>query len=276
MARVRFAVVGAGRAGKARMRAIEENRDALLVAVVRRGLSPTFPEMLMESSVDVVILCTPNALHVPMAVAALEAGKHVLVEFPLAPGPEVARELIALAIQKSRVLHVEHIELLSPSQRAQRQRMRGLGRPRGGSLHFEAGSEGWIGDPALAGSSALCALARLHRLVDLFGDATVQAAEQRELEGGGRELCVDLAFEAGGTTRLVETRALGQTRSTQWNIECERGVLDNPPEESARGLFAEDLDWFMGRLQGRGGSYLPDVRILHVLELVSSIERMLA
>jgi predicted dehydrogenase len=275
VSRIRLAVVGAGRAGQARIRAIKEHRDGLLVAVVHRGVPPRFPEMLMETSIDAVIICTPNALHVPMAVAALEAGKHVLVEFPLAPGPDAARELIALAIQKKRVLHTEHIELLSPSQRAQRQRLRGLGRPTGGELRFEGGTDGWIGDRSLAGSPALGALARLHRLVDLFGDATVDAAALRELEGGGTELSVDLAFARGGSTRLVETRAPGRARATHWAIECERGVLDDPPPEPSQGLFLDDLDWFLRRIQGQGGSYLPDVRILHVLGLVASIEAQL-
>src|SRR5580765_6753046 len=40
--------------------------------------------ILADASIDAVHVCTPNALHFPMAKAALEAGKHVLCEKPLA------------------------------------------------------------------------------------------------------------------------------------------------------------------------------------------------
>jgi predicted dehydrogenase len=43
-----------------------------------------YRELLTAREIDAVIICTPNALHAPMAIAALEAGKHVLVEKPLA------------------------------------------------------------------------------------------------------------------------------------------------------------------------------------------------
>ena len=47
--------------------------------------------------VDAVHICTPNALHFPMAKAALQAGKHVLCEKPLATSVAEARELVELA-----------------------------------------------------------------------------------------------------------------------------------------------------------------------------------
>jgi hypothetical protein len=120
-----------------------------------------------------VILCTPNLLHASQARAALDARKHVWW-FPAAPlrriPPLLARPRYRL------VLHEEHIELLSPSQAWLRERARPLGRPRGATLEVTGSGEGWIADPALAGTPALCALARLHRLVDLFGEAEVRAA----------------------------------------------------------------------------------------------------
>jgi predicted dehydrogenase len=56
-----------------------------------------FREILADPQVDAVDICTPNAQHFPMAKAALEAGKHVLCEKPLAVSAAQARELTELA-----------------------------------------------------------------------------------------------------------------------------------------------------------------------------------
>ncbi len=58
-----------------------------------------FDELLRDPQVGVVHLCTPNYLHYPMAKAALQAGKHVICEKPLAMNSNQSAELVALASQ---------------------------------------------------------------------------------------------------------------------------------------------------------------------------------
>lgn len=65
-------------------------------------------EALLESDVDVVVLCVPNALHVSMATAVLKAGKHVVVEKPLAPTAAEGEALFTLAEKQGRLLAVHH------------------------------------------------------------------------------------------------------------------------------------------------------------------------
>ena len=56
--------------------------------------------LLGDPEIDAVHVCTPNALHFPMAKDALNAGKHVLCEKPLAISVEQGRELVELAKAK--------------------------------------------------------------------------------------------------------------------------------------------------------------------------------
>src|SRR5215207_8766709 len=50
-----------------------------------------YSTLLAMPDVEAVVICTPNALHVPQTRAALLAGKHVLVQKPLALSPDGAR-----------------------------------------------------------------------------------------------------------------------------------------------------------------------------------------
>jgi predicted dehydrogenase len=59
-----------------------------------------YRKMLADSSIQAVHICTPNAVHFPMATAALEAGKHVLCEKPLAVSSAEAAALASLARAK--------------------------------------------------------------------------------------------------------------------------------------------------------------------------------
>ncbi|KAG8572610.1 hypothetical protein GDO81_012102 [Engystomops pustulosus] len=70
-------------------------------------------EALQSNKVDVAFICTDNQNHEQSIRSFLEAGKHVLVEYPLALSAQAAHELWQLAEQKGKVLHVEHIELLT-------------------------------------------------------------------------------------------------------------------------------------------------------------------
>src|ERR1700691_2789293 len=60
-----------------------------------------YHQILDDPEVDVVHVCTPNALHLPMVTDALNAGKHVICEKPLSTSVENARKMVALAQEKN-------------------------------------------------------------------------------------------------------------------------------------------------------------------------------
>src|SRR5438034_3383716 len=69
----------------------------------------TLEVLLSDREVDLVDLCLPTDLHKPMALAALAAGKHVLVEKPIALSVADADEMIAAAEQAGRLLMVAQV-----------------------------------------------------------------------------------------------------------------------------------------------------------------------
>ena len=64
--------------------------------------------LIEDARIDAVAICTPMRTHFELARAALRAGKHVLVEKPLAHTVDAARELVELAEARERVLLVDH------------------------------------------------------------------------------------------------------------------------------------------------------------------------
>jgi predicted dehydrogenase len=74
-------------------------------------------ELLENPSIEAVAVATPVDTHYPIAKAALEAGKHVLVEKPMTSTVETAEELVALARKKGLVLMVDHVFVFSPPVR---------------------------------------------------------------------------------------------------------------------------------------------------------------
>ncbi len=95
---IRFAVVGCGHIGKRHAEMITRESGAGLVALCdirpqeELGIDayevPFFPslEALLEAGleIDVITICTPNGLHAAMAIQAIEAGHHVVIEKPMA------------------------------------------------------------------------------------------------------------------------------------------------------------------------------------------------
>jgi predicted dehydrogenase len=120
-AAVRVGVVGAGYWGSKHVRVIHGLERVSSVAVIDTrpdrcaALVRTFPGVRTFSQlrealpfVDALVVATPPTTHVPIALEAIAAGKHVLVEKPMATTSAGARRLIAASAQAGVVLMVGH------------------------------------------------------------------------------------------------------------------------------------------------------------------------
>ena len=62
-----------------------------------------FAEMLKDDEIDAVSICTPNATHAPLTIAAFEAGKHVICEKPIATNAEEAKAMVAAGKKSGKI-----------------------------------------------------------------------------------------------------------------------------------------------------------------------------
>ncbi|MFL5818066.1 MAG: Gfo/Idh/MocA family protein [Conexibacter sp.] len=233
-AQLRAGIVGAGFIGAvhtrsallagARIAAIAASSAASArEAAQRLGAERAFgsaEELAVSDEVDVVHVCAPNHLHVPLVRAALEAGKHVICEKPLALDDAGASELVDLAAARGLVGAVPFVYRYYPMVREARERLRS---GESGALRLVHGTylQDWLSSPAddnwrverrLGGPSRAfadigshwCDLAEFasgHRITRL--SARTETVIPERSDGGGRP-----AFargEAAGPLRAVDT-----------------------------------------------------------------------
>lgn len=87
---------------------VDINEDRAIKASEHYGCKyhTDYLEMLKDDKVQIVHICTPHYLHGPMAIEAMKAGKHVLVEKPVSLNPEEGREVAKVAKETNRHLGV--------------------------------------------------------------------------------------------------------------------------------------------------------------------------
>ena len=172
-------------------------------------------ELVSDPDVDVVHVCTPNHLHLPLAEAALAAGKHVICEKPLALDATAARRLVDAAASSGLQTAVPFVYRYYPTVREARQRVRDGA---SGDLRLVHGAylqdwllrpddDNWRVDPALGGRSRAfadigshwCDLAQFisgHRIVRV--SARLLTGVPERLSGDGSR-----AFSTGNGTGAV-------------------------------------------------------------------------
>lgn len=120
-----IAVIGTGYIGGEHIKAIASHPQAQLRTICTTPRSKTiattlqqtyqaeqittnYDDVLSDQNVDIVYLCTPNSQHVHQAVAALNAGKHLFVEKPLAVTVEECQQIVDAALRSKKKVMVGH------------------------------------------------------------------------------------------------------------------------------------------------------------------------
>ena len=144
--------------------AVANHREESALAFAERHgiarVTTDWETLASAPDVDAGVVATPNALHAPQSIALLEAGKHVMVEKPMAMTVAECDAMIVASRASGASLMVAHCWRFHDDVRAIRERIASgeLGevvKTRGYGVHAGWGPSGWFAQRALAGGGAL-------------------------------------------------------------------------------------------------------------------------
>ncbi|MEB3336052.1 MAG: Gfo/Idh/MocA family oxidoreductase, partial [Leptolyngbyaceae bacterium] len=308
--------VGTGYAAKLRAETIQADPRSRLIAVAGHTLEKTtafsltyeaepldsWRALVERPDLDLVIVANINRDHGAIARAALQAGKHVVVEYPLSLEVAEAESLIDLATTQGKLLHVEHIELLSGIHQALKQAL-----PEVGTAFYaryatitpqHPAPERWTYHTEQFGFPLIAALSRIHRLTDIFGPvASVSCQNQvwptvATSSSPYYKACIcsaQLRFK----TNLIADVVYGKGE-TFWQasrileIQGDRGALIFDGDQgiliqgeqtlpidtgSRRGLFAKDTGMILDHLLNQAPLYVRPQASLEALKVADAARR---
>ena len=166
-------------------------------------------QLLDDPRVEAVDICLPTDLHAQVAIAAAEAGKHVLVEKPMALDSASARKMIAAAKKQNRVLMVAHVlrfmpeyEILGDLMHAGR-----IGVVRSATFRRRCAAPGWaawLADPKQSGGGVFDLLIHdIDTCLALFGKPEMLSATGYESLALGVDVINAQLFYPCGLTVTV-------------------------------------------------------------------------
>lgn len=297
--RIRLGLVGLGNIIDSHLQALDrvpafqvaavcDLDEARRAAISERLQAPGYAscgDLLRAGGVDAVLVAVPHGLHCDIAVQALQAGVHVLVEKPMAVSADQCRRMLAAAVAARCCLQVADSAAWLPGPRRTGQAFAAgdLGRFLTGSIvneryYFHTGRPAWFLDPEMSGGG-MFANVGLHRLAVAraclpgLTPATVSAVVGRVPEHPV-EACTSalVRYREGGAmlyeevgyfqrpawlntgTHLVFEAGIVSWDGEAWRMATRAGeeVVEDLPE--ARG-YAPVYEDFLAGIQGRPTRY---------------------
>ena len=136
---------------------------------------PKWKDLLQQDEIDGVVICTHNDSHGDIILEALQADKHVFVEYPIANNVEQGEQAINLAKARKRVLRVSHPEAISNTHESLKQKTVELGDLLLSSFVRLTPGRGArpeiLFNLPVSGIPAHFFIYHIYPVVDLFGDA---------------------------------------------------------------------------------------------------------
>ncbi len=189
--------------------------------------------LVERDDIDGVVICTHNNSHGEIAITALQADKHVFVEYPLANDVNEGDEALHLAKIRHRVLRVSHPEVVSNTHTALKQKISELGELLLTSFVRLTPGRGArpeiLFNLSVSGTPAHFFIYHIYPIVDLFGVAAW-------VEGAA---CYEGLTESGQYNRFVNTVTVGFKRGGIGQWSWAGGIPLNASEQHERYVLTE-------------------------------------
>ena len=218
---MRVAVLGRGFMGRTHLKAWGEISDVEVVSD--------------DATADAIDICLPTNLHAPMTLEALRAGKHVLVEKPMALDVASCGEMIEEAKKQRRVLMVAHVLRFFPMYQALSAILSSgrIGAPRWAIFRRRCGAPAWgawLTDSKQSGGGVFDLLIHdMDLCLRLFGKPeTISATGYEALADGVDVITAELQY-GGGLTAVITGgwhHPKSYPFSMEYTVVAERGTVD--------------------------------------------------
>ncbi|MED5244365.1 Gfo/Idh/MocA family protein [Priestia sp. LL-8] len=286
MAKVKIGVIGCGSIAQHRhLPEYKTNEQVELVAVcdinTERANSvaqqygvkayTNYEELLASGTVEAVSVCTPNYLHAPISVAALNSGVHVLCEKPMATSEEEAKAMIEAAKTNGKKLMIGHNQRFVASHQKARELIEkgeigkiysfrtafGHGGPEGWSVD---GKESWFfkKDEAFIGAMGDLGVHKTDMLRYILSEEIVEVGAFVESNAkdfanvDDNAVCV-LKTESGIIGTLAASWAYNGKEDNSTIVYGEKGILrlEDDPTYSLVAQYAtgEVVNYELGKIQ---------------------------
>jgi biliverdin reductase len=304
---LKVGIVGTGYAAQRRAEAFQASNLTELIAVAGNTemntqnfaqtyqiqAVKTWQDLIKDDLLDLICISNVNREHGLIVRQALLANKHLIVEYPLTLNPHEAQELVNLAQEKRKLLHIEHIEILGGVHQALTQNLPQIGNP------LLARYSTILAKPKVAphwtynyydyGFPLIAALSRLNRFTYLFGAVDTVNCQGRFWDASENgyfsacwcqaqvsfknQLMVNLTYGKGDKFKSSERTLEIYGDEGTLKFEGETGMLIRGNEiiplevASRRGLFNRDTDLVLAHLCYGENIYIKNTESIYALKV---------
>ena len=190
-------------------------------------------QVFADKNVDAVDICLPTDLHIPVAMKALQAGKHVLLEKPMALNGPDCDKLVAEAAKQKRTLMIAHVLRFFPMYLAVKEALPTLGTPRNAIFRRRCAAPAWsqwLKDKSKSGGGVFDLLIHDYDIaLWLFGKPDqVSATGYEALEQGIDVITANLHYQTGLTVTVTGGwhHPKAYPFSMEYTVVCDGGTIE--------------------------------------------------